>query len=309
MGMTSKTQFKFVGSVVGVLALTVTVVSPAYAESSGEEGAEDVVATVQAAAPETDLAVPGSVDDGQLVTTVEGTSAEVPLWPRESIVVTSSTEEGEQVASIDLPDEIDLGTGTIASDGSVVYASEDGSGDAAVVQTLADGSTRIQTVIASADSPHEFGYGMDGYQPYQADTGEVIFIDDEGNAIPVAAPWATDAAGAAVPTHYEIRGGELFQVVTPDASTAYPIVADPTWMWNGPAWGMKLTRAESSRVRDYAAALGMCVLFAKSVAVKACGAFGSYIVLQANLAQGDSPKSCLFFTAAPIPGVIWRIKC
>ncbi|MEV4736682.1 MULTISPECIES: hypothetical protein [unclassified Microbacterium] len=37
--------------------------------------------------------------------------------------------------------------------------------------------------------------------------------------------------------------------------------------------------------------------------------FASYIVAQANLAQGDSPKSCLFFTAAPIPGVIWRIKC
>lgn len=177
------------------------------------------------------------------------------------------------------------------------------------MQTLADGSTRIQTVIASAGSPHEFGYRMDGYQPYQADTGEVIFIGDQNNAVPVAAPWATDADGVAVPTRYEIRGGELFQVVTPNASTAYPVVADPTWLWNGPAWGMKLNRSETSRVRDYGAAVGMCGFFAKSVAIKACGVFASYIVGQASLAQGDKPKTCLFFTAAPIPGVIWRIKC
>lgn len=30
---------------------------------------------------------------------------------------------------------------------------------------------------------------------------------------------------------------------------------------------------------------------------------------QASLAESDKPKSCLFFTAAPVPGVIWRVKC
>lgn len=76
-------------------------------------------------------------------------------------------------------------------------------------------------------------------------------------------------------------------------------------------WGMKLTRAETSRVRDYAAALGMCAIFTNKlpkVAI-ACAVFGSYIVAQANIAQGDSPKTCLFFTAAPVPGVIWRLPC
>lgn len=150
---------------------------------------------------------------------------------------------------------------------------------------------------------------MDGYQPYLSDSGEVIFIDDQKNLVPVAAPWAVGADGRSVPSRYEIRGDELFQIVIPDASTTYPIVADPTWQWTGPAWGMKLNRSETRRVRDYAAAIGMCGVFAKAARVRVCGVFASYIVAQANLAQGDNPKTCLFFTAAPIPGVIWRIKC
>lgn len=71
---------------------------------------------------------------------------------------------------------------------------------------------------------------------------------------------------------------------------------------------MKLTRSETSRVRDYAAALSMCVLFTQKIAVKACGVFGGYILAHANIAEGDRPKKCLFFTAAPIPGMIWRVR-
>lgn len=166
-------------------------------------------------------------------------------------------------------------------------------------------------MIGAADSAHEFGYRMDGYQPYQSDTGEVVFVNATGDFVPLAAPWATDANGRDVQTRYEVRGDEVFQVVTPDAATAYPVVADPSWMWAGPAWGMKLTRAETSRVRDYASALGMCAAFTNKlpkVAV-ACAVFGSYIMAQASIAEGDKPRSCLFFTAAPIPGVIWRLPC
>ncbi|WP_307295064.1 hypothetical protein [Microbacterium natoriense] len=272
---------------------------------------ERVAAAIEAATPATDLSSPGEISAGQLVTSVGDIESAVPLSSDSAIVVTRPTAEGEQAARIELPDEVSVGDGVVANDGTVVYAANDDSGDAVAVQTLADGSTRIQTVIGTADSAHEFGYQMDGYHPYQSDTGEVVFVDDSGNVVPVGAPWARDVSGQPVQTGYEIRGDELFQVVTPDASTVYPVVADPTWMWAGPAWGMKLTRAETSRVRDYAAALGMCATFTNKlpkVAI-ACAVFGSYIVAQANIAQGDSPKTCLFFTAAPIPGVIWRLPC
>lgn len=302
-------KLRIVGAVTAVAALTVTMVSPANAADGSVDHAEVVAATIEAAAPTTELSSPGEVVGGQLVTNAGDVESAVPLSSDDEVVVTRTTADGEQAASIELPDELPVDTGVVAADGTVVYATDDGSDDALAVQTLEDGSTRIQTVIGSVDSAHKFGYRMDGYQPYQSDTGEVIFIDGQNNAVPVAAPWATDADGRAVPTRYEIRGDELFQVVSSSASTSYPIVADPTWQWTGPAWGMKLNRSESSRVRDYAAAIGMCGVFAKAVAVRVCGVFASYIVAQANLAQGENPKTCLFFTAAPIPGVIWRIKC
>ncbi|MDH5133839.1 MULTISPECIES: hypothetical protein [unclassified Microbacterium] len=211
------------------------------------DDAEVVAATIEAAAPSTELSSPGEVVAGQLVTTVGDVESSVPLSSEDEVIVTRATADGEQAASIALPDELPVDAGVVAADGTVVYAADDGSNDAVTVQTLEDGSTRVQTVIGSADSAREFGYRMDGYQPYQSDTGEVIFIDGQNDAVPVAAPWATDADGRAVPTRYEVRGDELFQVVFP--------------------------------------------------------------VAQANLAQGENPKTCLFFTAAPIPGVIWRVKC
>lgn len=60
---------------------------------------------------------------------------------------------------------------------------------------------------------------------------------------------------------------------------------------------------------DHGSAVGMCVLLAKRASI-VCAAFASYIVAQANLAQGDKPqRTCLFLTAAPVPGVIFRLKC
>lgn len=304
---------ELVVAIAATLALMTTMASPAHASDSDVDGAESVAATIEAATPTTTLSEPGLVDSGRLSTTAGEISAAVPLSAEENVVVSVPIDEGSQTESrvIELPDEIPISDGVVAADGTVVFTADDSSGDAVAVQTLADGSTRIQTVMGGAESPREFGYRMAGYQPYQSDTGEVIFLNEAGDYVPVAAPWAVDANGAAVETRYEVRGDELFQVVTPGATTAYPVVADPSWIWNGPIWGMKLTRAETSRVRDYSAALGMCGIFTKALpkVFQACAVFGSYIVAQAHIAQGDNPKTCLFFTAAPVPGDIMRVKC
>ena len=44
----------------------------------------------------------------------------------------------------------------------------------------------------------------------------------------IAAPWARDADGAPVPTHYEVTGGTLTQIVDFTPATAFPVVADPS---------------------------------------------------------------------------------
>ncbi|MDR3070981.1 MAG: hypothetical protein LBU38_08285, partial [Propionibacteriaceae bacterium] len=45
----------------------------------------------------------------------------------------------------------------------------------------------------------------------------------------IAAPWAVDANGESVDTHYEITGDGITQVIDADSNTAYPVTADPWW--------------------------------------------------------------------------------
>lgn len=43
----------------------------------------------------------------------------------------------------------------------------------------------------------------------------------------IEVPWAVDAAGRSLPSRFMIDGNTLIQITDVDASTAYPVVADP----------------------------------------------------------------------------------
>ncbi|MBS2991740.1 hypothetical protein AC1659_20880 [Rhodococcus erythropolis] len=60
--------------------------------------------------------------------------------------------------------------------------------------------------------------------------GTVTVFDADGNPVStIDAPWAYDANGTPIPTHYEIRDGQLVQVVDTAGieNLLYPILADP----------------------------------------------------------------------------------
>ncbi len=60
--------------------------------------------------------------------------------------------------------------------------------------------------------------------------GTVTVFDADGNSVStIDAPWAYDANGTPIPTHYEIRDGQLVQVVDTAGieNLLYPILADP----------------------------------------------------------------------------------
>ena len=97
-----------------------------------------------------------------------------------------------------------------------------------------DGSLQIITTIKSADAPRKFSYqlglpvGMSLH--VDSESGSVTALDASGSfAFGIAAPWAIDAAGSEIPTHYEVDGMTLTQIVEHDGADAFPIVADP-WM-------------------------------------------------------------------------------
>ncbi|NTW40360.1 MAG: hypothetical protein HGA44_10815 [Cellulomonadaceae bacterium] len=121
--------------------------------------------------------------------------------------------------------------GEVAVNGSVIY---EGRGDVAdlAVQDLGD-SVRVQSVFTESDAA-SFEYPIEGATPViLADGGVDLVVDDPSDprltniVATFDAPWAVDAAGSALETHYEVSAGVVTQVVETTVDTVYPVVADP----------------------------------------------------------------------------------
>jgi hypothetical protein len=87
--------------------------------------------------------------------------------------------------------------------------------------------------IDSPEAPERFDFpiGGDVATLRLTEDGGAAALNELGEVITVAAPpWATDAIGTSVPTHDEIHGTTLTQVVEHHGGTyTYGIVADPWW--------------------------------------------------------------------------------
>lgn len=73
-------------------------------------------------------------------------------------------------------------------------------------------------------------------------------------------PWAKDANGADVPTHFEIQGSRLVQVVDFDSNTAFPVVADPKFNWGIVSGHVYLNKEETRKAAAAAAGGGLAAL-------------------------------------------------
>lgn len=121
----------------------------------------------------------------------------------------------------------------MTSDGSVVYPNYQQDIDIAV--QVFDDSARILTVLNGIGSPSEYVYHVDlpaGGRIEKDDSGGLLVLDSQDALIGgFAAPWAVDSVGEKIPTHYEVRGDLVVQVVEHlGRNTSYPVVADP-WLW------------------------------------------------------------------------------
>lgn len=100
-----------------------------------------------------------------------------------------------------------------------------------VYESLDEGDSRAVIQISSPDSPKEYSFELTGEYADLVKRGDggIDALDADGHTIfSVDAPWAYDADGDAVPTHFEIDGKTIVQVVEHNDSFDYGIVADPT---------------------------------------------------------------------------------
>ena len=125
----------------------------------------------------------------------------------------------------------------VSSDGSTVVLSDASKASHSItaVSSTEDDSTRAQVVLMDSKAAESYSYGFEDADSIElnADGGASVFVGvgaDKTEVSKVKPAWARDANGRAVPTHYEVSGNTLIQVVDHKAGNfAYPIVADPSW--------------------------------------------------------------------------------
>ena len=284
---------------------------PGRASIDESNDPQQIAALAVGAAPDNATPVDGAVSSDGFELSAGVAEVTVPLDGSNPVAVSTSVDGDDLVAEILLPSAWSLDEGVLTSNGTVVYTGDANQASVAV-QTLSNGDTRVQTIIPDSRAEHEFDYEMPGFQAILNADGTAAFLADsaEGAYIPVEKPWAVDANGEDVDTYYEVRGAKLFQVVVADETTAYPVVADPTWGWRNAAWGLTLSRSETASIKDYAAASAFCAALVKNQKLTvACGIWSGYLQVQAATANRLKPKGCLHIVVVPLPGAITHTHC
>ncbi len=226
-----------------------------------EVNAVDAVTAIQGIAPESlsGLAATRSDSDTAAAATVEGGTVQVPVDPADGLSLGNSVQIG-------LPFAHHASDATDAQiPGVVAYDNKNGSTTVPLIK--ADGTLQINTVIKKASAPQRYDYPIDvpdGASLTRDANGTVAVVTADGSPLRVfGEAWAKDANGQDVPTHYEVRGNTLTQVVDVTEHTAFPVVADPTTgvysyncvLQNGSSYfikpGTALSTCKGSRLQKY----------------------------------------------------------
>ena len=235
-----KNHSKLLFGAVGLsVVLSIASIAPAYAVDNVDDvSAADVESALAGVTP----ALLEEAVDASATSTVaavvndSGTGVSIPRDPSEGVDLTVGTAS----ISIGLPELDGASSAVTLESGAITYPADNGVANTVV--PLIDG-VQMLTTIASADAPTSFSYPVQlpqGGSVALTGDGSAVIADAAGNPlVTTTAPWAVDANGAPVPTHYEIDGTSLVQVVDHTSKDfAYPIVADPsyTYWWGGKTW-------------------------------------------------------------------------
>lgn len=157
---------------------------------------------------------------------------------------------------------IDLNVTLGGSEGAEIseadqYAIAEGDSVTYAVSFPEEGATRFSAILSAPPPVYPEWTFESGTQLLLLDDGSVSVSDVDGFLGGIEAPWAVDAKGQPLPTHYEISGSTLTQIVD-TTEAAFPVVADPTVQFFGPYIQVHLNKAESrTAIGGYAACAGV----------------------------------------------------
>ena len=220
-----------VATTTACLTFTALGITSATGIDDGTDIIDRIAADVATAAPEAHVTRPTVMDDAFVAHSESGVTA-IPENPMEDIVVTPTSGLVESFG-VSMPSVPADAVAKMADDGTVVYASA-GSPVSLAVQALPH-ALRAAVVLVDSSAPERYSLTFEGLTPTINPDGSVtLSTDSQADVVlevaSLDAPWARDATGTAVPTHYEVAHDTVIQVVDHVAhgNYAYPIVADPT---------------------------------------------------------------------------------
>lgn len=208
-------------ALLAIIAIFAASAAPAIADPP-TDAVEGILSATQESI--VDEAVPVEVSDGgskigdvtNLVTFEEDSSGQVGV-----------EMSGGNVEVVLPVDHMSLSANS-GDDGIVSW--QDDSGVIFAPLVSAEGAVQVNTIIPDNSAPHAFTYELSLPDDFTVErVGEsYMYLDSKGELIVGLAPaWAVDAGGDAVPTHFEVHGNIVKQVVEFDEDTAFPVVADP----------------------------------------------------------------------------------
>lgn len=216
----------------GTAVLTTAAVFVAVFTVAPAAGADDSESLVSSSVVAQSLS---GVDGALLLTPAEGSGVGAVELDGGIVDVPRDLTDGVTIKSFDeapvvvgLPGAEGAGDATVLADGTVTYPAEDFS-NSVIVSEL---GVQMLTTIADESAPTSYEYTLalePGLTLQLVDGGAEVTDTDGRTVMTVTAPWAKDAAGQSIPTHYTVDGNTLVQVVehTSVSDAVYPVVADP----------------------------------------------------------------------------------
>ncbi|MFC7431489.1 MULTISPECIES: hypothetical protein [unclassified Agrococcus] len=216
------------------LGLLGVMVSGTAMPASATSGADEAVSSIEAASASIEgisgvaplVGAVGGIDGGGEVA-VPVSNGEVVIDTSDGVVTLDQADAEVTVGIADSTSEP-----SSSSDGYAVFATGDDA--STVVLPQRDGGAQLIDVIDGATAPTSFEYQLTVPEGASVEiepvAGGVIVSDAAGAFVAgVAPPWAVDAVGSELATHFELAGSTLTQVVAHvGPETVYPVAADPS---------------------------------------------------------------------------------
>ncbi len=166
----------------------------------------------------------------EIVATVAGrSSVAIPLNTQDQIRVKLTSGYALEVG---LPFAGKAERGFKVVNGVTAFDNQNGSYSSVISKN--DGSLQFVTILTDRRAPTRFAYKISmptGFKASVRGDGSLSISTADSRFVAGVAPaWAADARGVSVPTHFELSGSTLTQVVDhQNKDFAYPVVADP-WL-------------------------------------------------------------------------------